>query len=84
MKIRTKCKKVIYVGNCSECGTEYELSRKEKAINEILFCDYDRKGRRIDKSGKNKFYCPVCGRVSEFVDLQQRFVMSNGIEHTVW
>lgn len=28
MKIRTKCKKVDYIGNCSECGTEYELSKK--------------------------------------------------------
>ena len=85
MKIRTKCKKVVYIGNCSECGTEYELSKREKVINEILFCDYDCKGRRIAGSGKKKFYCPVCGRISEFAaDLRQTFIMSNGIEHTVW
>lgn len=84
MKIRTRCKTVGYIGNCSSCGTEFELSKKEKAINEILFCDYDRKGRRVADSGKKKFYCPVCGKVSTFDDLRKTYIMQNGMEHTVW
>jgi hypothetical protein len=84
MKIKTKVKKVVFVGHCSECGTEFELSKYEKIRNEILFCDYDRKGRRVKGSSDKKFYCPVCRRVSEFESLRKAFIMENGIEHTVW